>query len=164
MSEQSKAVEKDKNDEKLLFASTVDFKNAFNEFSSSNKLDFQIEDIEVQEGQVQNTFQYMFTKNLGILGAVNKSDGGIKELTMLGSGDGTFKSGSNIFLCMAAIIATVDPTLQPEKRGDILRDLGITDKNDSDITNMEGKTERNGIKYYVSSSPSIGFMFGASRK
>jgi|GEM_PF-2397762 len=146
-----------------LFATTDDFKNVFNEFTSSNDFNLQIDDLDVQEGEVQNVFQYMFNENLGILGTVNKSDESVKEVTMIGRGNGTFKSGGNIFLCMAAIIGAVDPSLKPEERGEILKDLGLLNKN-TDFTKMSNKTERNGIKYFVTSSDLMGLMFGASRK
>ena len=106
----------------------------------------------------------MFTEHLGIIGTVNKSDGSVKEVMMLGTGDGTYKSGGDIILCMLAIIASVDPKMAADKRIDILKDLGFLGGDDVDLTNLSGKTERNGIKYFISSSSVTGLMFGASRK
>lgn len=149
-----------------LFDTPESFKEAFNNYASSNDLDeLQItDDLEVKEGEVQNTFQYMFNGHLGVIGTVNKSDGSVKEVTLLGSGDGSFKSGSNIILGMMAIIAAVDPGLKAENRIEILKDLGLLGGKDVDITNLSGKTERNGIKYFISSSEMMGLMFGASRQ
>lgn len=147
-----------------LFSSPGDFKNAFNKYAASNKLDLHIGDLQVQEGEVQNTFTFMFNEHLGILGSVNKMDGSVNEVTMLGTGDGTFKSGSNIILCMIAVIATIDPDLAPEKRIDVLKDLGLVGNKDVDIMNLSDKAERNGISYFISSSTVTGLIFGASRK
>lgn len=147
-----------------LFSTPGDFKSAFNKYTASNKLDLHIGELKVQEGEVQNTFTFMFNNHLGIVGSVNKTGGSVKEITMLGTGDGTFKSGSNIILCMVAVIATVDPGLAPEKRIDVLKDLGLVGNKKADIMNLSGKTERNGISYVISSSTVTGLIFGVSRK
>lgn len=160
----SSAVDEPVEKQSYLFSTPGDFKNAFNKYTASNKLDFHISDLQVQEGEVQNTFTFMFNDHLGIVGSVNKTDGSVKEITMLGTGDGTFKSGSNIILCMVAVIATVDPDLAPEKRVDVLKDLGLIGGKDVDIMNLSDKTERNGISYFISSSTVTGLIFGASRK
>ncbi len=149
----------------LFIAETPDhFKNAFNAYTSSNNLDFTIDELEVKEGEVQNTFQYMFTDHLGLIGTINKSDGSVKGVTMIGSGDGTAKSGGNIMLCMLSIIATVDPSIKPENRVDVLKALGLLGDKDVDIMNMSTKTDRNGIHYFISSSRAMGMMFGASKE
>ena len=148
---------------KYLFASADDFKDAFNKYCTSNNQDFNIDELTIKEGEVQNVFQYMFTEHLGLLGTIRKTDGKLTEINMLGSGDGTLKSGSDIILCMFCLIATVDPGLEPSKRGDILKNLGILGK-DADITNLDGKTERNGFKYSVASSKMMGLMFSISRE
>jgi len=95
--------------EKYLFKTPDDFKEAFNKYSASNSLGFEIDELKVTEGEVQNTFQYMITGHLGLIGTVNKADGSVKEINMIGSGDGTTRSATNILLCMGAIIGTVDP-------------------------------------------------------
>ena len=148
-----------------LFDSPESFKTVFNKYAGTHDLDdLQIDDIEVKEGEVQNTFQYMFTEHLGIIGTVNKPDGHVTDITLIGTGDGTIKSGSNIILGIIAIIATVDPSLTPDGRLDILKKLKIMGDDDADITNLSTKTSRNGIKYFVSSSKTMGLWFGASRE
>jgi len=149
---------------KYLFETADEFKDAFNKYSASKSLDLTIDDLTIKEGEVQNTFQYMFTDNLGILGTVRKSDGKMTELMMIGSGDGSFKSGSNIIICMMAIIATVDPDLAPEKRIDVLKGLGMMGDKKVDITNMDGKTETEKMKYSIASNKYTGLMFSVSRK
>jgi hypothetical protein len=148
-----------------LFDSPESFKTVFNKYASTHDLDdLQIDELEVKEGEVQNSFQYMFTAHLGIIGSVNKTDGSVKDITLLGTGDGTIKSGSNIILGIVAIIATVDPGLTPDDRMAILKKLKIMGDDDADITNLSTKTSRNGIKYFVSSSKAMGLWFGASRE
>jgi hypothetical protein len=105
----------------------------------------------------------MFTANLGLVGTMDKSSGRVIEVMMLGSSDGTAKSSADLLLCMGAIVATVDPGLEPGKRADVLRDLGLFNK-DEDITNLSKKTVKNGIEYYLESNKVTGFIFGASKK
>lgn len=58
---------------------------------------------------------------------------------------------------MVAIIATVDPTLKPESRMDILKDQKLLGDKNADIANFSTKTERNGSAYSIGSSLAIGY-------
>lgn len=149
--------------EQYLFNSTEEFKNAFNQYCASYKLDFRINSLKIEQGEVYNVFQYMLTDNLGLSGSIIKQTGGVKELTMIGTSDGTYTSGGNIILCMIAIIATVDPTIPAESRSKILKKLKIFDKN-VNIANMSQETIMNGIKYTINSHPKMGLWFTASTK
>lgn len=149
---------------KILFENANDFKAAFNKFCHSNSLDFEIGRLKVEDGEVQNTFSCTLNDHLAIIGSVNKSDGTVKEVTMIGSGNGTAGSGGNILLCMMALIATVEPDLEPAQRTDVLKELGFLGDKDVDIMDMSTKTDHNGIHYWVNTSKTIGVMFGASRQ
>ncbi len=104
----------------------------------------------------------MLNDNLGLTGSIIKSNGGVKEVNMIGTGDGTITSGHNIFLCMVAIIATVDPTIPIESRIKILKKLKMVGDKKVTITNMSQQTIMNGIKYTINSHPKMGFWFTAS--
>lgn len=147
----------------LLFESKDDFSEAFNNFSASNKLAFRINSLKVTDGEVNNSFQYMFTDNLGIIGTLNKESGGIKEIMMIGTGNGTFESGSILIMCMVSIIGITNPTLEPKNRAIVLKKLGFLGNKKVDITDMSESTILNGVKYYAISSPQMGFMFGATK-
>lgn len=149
--------------DKYLFESVDDFKDAFNKHSDANDLGFTIDELKIKKGEVKNSFQCMFTDNLGLVGSMDKSSGRVIEVMMLGSSDGTAKSSADLLLCMGAIVATVDPGLEPAKRADVLRDLGLFDKNE-DIMNLSKKTVKDGIEFYIESSKITGFIFGASKK
>lgn len=147
--------------EQYLFNSTDEFKNAFNQYCASHELDFRINSIKIKQGEVYNVFSYMINDNLGLSCSIIKSTGKVKEIGMVGTGDGTVTSGGNIFLCMIAIIATVDPTIPVESRGKILKKLKLFDKN-VNITDMSQETIMNGIKYTINSNPNMGLWFTAS--
>lgn len=148
--------------EQALFNSTKEFTNTFNQYCASHELDFRINSLKIKEGEAYDVFTYSLTDDLALSGSIIKSTGGVKEVTMLGSGDGTYTSGGNIILCMIAIIATVDPTIPAESRGKILRKLKMFGDKSVDITHMSQETIMNGIKYSIYSNPKIGFWFIAS--
>jgi hypothetical protein len=147
-----------------LFDSVRTFQTAFNKSASLNKFGFQLPNLKVQEGEVNNVFQCKFTDNLILMGTVDKTNKGVKEITMMGQSDGTLESSTNLILCMAVIIASADSSLLPEQRGDILRELGFLGADNADIMNLSAKTEKNGLEYFINSSPLIGIIFGVSRK
>jgi hypothetical protein len=147
-----------------LFDSVRNFRRAFNRSASENSFNFQLPNIKVQNGEVNNVFQCKFTDYLLITGTVDKTNNGVKEITMIGGSDGTLESSTNLILCMAVIIASVDPSLLPEQRGDILRELGFLGAANTDIMNLSTKTEKNGFGYFIVSSPYLGITFGVSRK
>lgn len=137
------------------------FKKRFNQFSRASSSSLRIGNITINQGKVNNTFQYMFNKYIGILGTVNKVDNSLKELTMIGQSDGSLSSGIDIIVVMGGIINSVQPNLNPNERGQILKDLGILG-DEIDLMNLEENTHRGNIKYWVNSSKYIGIMFGAS--
>jgi hypothetical protein len=150
-------------EEKSLFNSGEEFKTAFNNFCQENSFALEIDDLKSQEGKVNNTFSYMFTANLGIVGTLNKANGTVKEISMIGKGDGTATSGADIMTCMAGIIGTVDPSLKAKQRGEILDKLGLFDKG-VDFKDHSASTDKNGIHYYINCSELMGIVFGASKK
>lgn len=145
-----------------LFNSTEEFTTAFNQYCASSHLDFRINSLKIEQGEVYNTFRYMLNNNLGLTGTIIKSNGGLKEINMIGTGDGTTTSGHNIFLCMLAIITTVDPTIPVESRIKILKKLKMIGDKSVDVTNMSQETIMNGIKYTINSHPKMGLWFTAS--
>jgi hypothetical protein len=146
-----------------LFASAAEFKTAFNLAAGSNSFDYEINKIDVQEGEVNNTFQHTINNNISLLGSVNKANGSVKEITMIGKGDGTAKSGADILGMMAVIIGTVDPELPANGRGEILKQLRLFGDNAADLKDHTATTDKNGIHYFINSSEVMGIWFGAKR-
>ncbi|MFD1955994.1 hypothetical protein ACFSL6_17905 [Paenibacillus thailandensis] len=137
-----------------------EFKEAFNSAAKEFDASFNINKLTVEEGQVQNTFQVMFTDNLGLTGTVNKKDGSVRDVMIMGAGDGTVESGTDIILAIGTLIASTNPTLTADERGDVLGDLGLLDEN-MNINDLDKSTIRNGIKYHIMGSDVIGIMFSA---
>jgi hypothetical protein len=146
---------------KPLFDSVKKFRTAFNKSASMNNFNFQLPNLKVQNGEVNNVFRCKITDYLFIMGTVDKTKKGVKEITMIGSPDDTLESATNLLSCMVVMIASVDSSLLPEQRGDVLRELGLLG---TDIMNVSTKTEKNGFEYFFNTSPQIGITFGISRK
>lgn len=137
-------------------------KQNFNNYARNNNLDFKINEIQIEKGEVKNSFTYMFNENIGIVGGLNKSDNSIHSLTMIAMGDGTLSSGADIIVLMIGIIAVADPSINPDDRAKILKQLGLFDK-ENDIANMESHTIQNGLKYSISSSSATGIWFSVDK-
>lgn len=137
-----------------------DFKNNFNQFMT-NELgsNLIIRNVKIEEGSVNNTCTTELNNKIGLLFQINKEDNSIRSVTMIGQGDGTSKSGLNIFSTIGGLISASDKSLSPKERGNILKEIGLL----SDIKNIneyEGSTVKNGLKYFINSSEQIGIMFG----
>lgn len=138
-----------------------EFRKAFNARADSMKSKIKItKKLTIEDGLVQDTFQFMFNDYLGLTGTVNKSDGSIRDVMMLGRGDGTAASGANVIVVMGLVILAVNPDLPSTEVGSILTDLHVLDDG-VDLTKIDESTVRNGIRYHVQGSKELGLMFSA---
>ena len=147
---------------KSLFISPEYFKVAFNNFCAANNFKLLISDIEVKEGDVNNTFTIKMNESVTLVGSIEKSDGSVKELIIFGSGNGTQKSAIEILTGITAAIGSTDASLAPSERGEIVKALGLLN-NKTDISNHEAKYDRNGFHYWVNSNQYTGFNFGIAK-
>lgn len=136
------------------------FKKAFNKASDDIGIDLKVGKINIEEGSKQNTFKNSFTKNLSLVGIVNKKDASVRSVTFIGAGDGSAKSGADIILSMGLAIMAVNPELSDDDRANILRELGLM--GDGDVFNLHNDTIRNGIKYSINTSKELGIWFTVS--
>jgi hypothetical protein len=137
-----------------------EFQKGFNAFATENKSSLKINNMKVVEGSVQNTFEYWFSKKIGMIGTINKIDGSLRSVMIVGQGDGTMESTADLFTIYVFLIAVTNPSLVPDDRGTIMTELGFFDKN-NDINNMNKSTIRNGIKYSASYNKDLGLLFSA---
>jgi len=147
----------------FLFKNADEFKNNFNGFTTQNDFKWEIGEIDVVKGDVNNTFQVMLNKNVGIIGTVNKTNNAVKEITMIATGDGTAQSGLDILTGIGCVIGATDPSLSATQRGQIMKDLGLMD-DDVDLAKHSASKDKNGIHYWINASDVTGIMFGASKK
>jgi hypothetical protein len=117
--------------------------------------------LDFKEGAVENTFQVMVTENIALVGSVNKVDSSLISVVMIGQGNGTLNSGTDIIIGMLQLICATNPKSTNENRLKVLEDIGMLKKN-SDITSIDGEAVLNGKKYSAIYLKSMGLMFTAS--
>lgn len=140
----------------------ADFENRFNSFIAENQLAITPLAGQIEEGEVQNTLSYDLTPHSSMVAMVNKDTSKIKDIMMIGAGDGSEDSGLNIMVSLGSLIAAADPTLSAQDRGAIMKELGFGDET-KDLMNLKEETSRNGIKYKMSSSELTGFILDVTK-
>lgn len=83
------------------------------------------------------------------------ASGRVREITYMGSGDGTDASGMRIMMGMLYSIAAVRPQWTSEKRMDVLKKLGVA----SGKLPEKSSTTAEGVKFEFMSSKETGAMF-----
>jgi hypothetical protein len=138
------------------------FRKAFNSTAKNlNLIDMTLGKLKVQDGAVQDVFTYKISDYVYLQGSINKSDGSVREVTMVGAGDGTAQSGTDILVTIGLLIASTNPDLTTEERAGVLQDLGLLSEG-VDISQINQSTKRNGIKYTIKGSKELGVWFIAS--
>ncbi|MNW28849.1 hypothetical protein D3C74_56880 [compost metagenome] len=136
------------------------FRKEFNSSAKSMGATLKIADSKIQNGSVQDVFSAQLNDNIYLQGSINKSDGSLRDMTMIARGDGSEESAANMLFTMGLIISVTSPDLSADERGNILRDVGLMGK--IDFSNHNKSTERGAIKYTLITSDQIGIMFIAA--
>jgi hypothetical protein len=98
-----------------------EFINNWNEFCVNNDLKI-IEEVEL----INNTFSWKITNNLVLVGSIKKDF--LQSITLIGSGDGTLKSGTQIILGISLLIMALNPQEDKKFAQKVLNNLGFFDK------------------------------------
>ncbi|WP_203362470.1 hypothetical protein [Bacillus sp. REN10] len=138
-----------------------EFAKRFNAASDEFKSDFKINNPSVQSGKAQDVSQVTLNDNIILTITINKKDDTVRDVSMIGVGDGSQESALDILTVLGLIITTTNPDLSQNERGNVIKDLGL---DGSDIIGKEERTTRNGIEYYLSASKEIGILFSASNE
>ncbi|MDQ0484002.1 hypothetical protein [Guptibacillus hwajinpoensis] len=143
-----------------------------NEFKSEwngavNSLDisdsmFQIDNLEVSNGDVQGSFQKMLNQNIAVIGTINKADDSVRDVMILAQGDGTPSSGANMMISFGLLINATNPSLSADQRGQVFHDLGILDEG-ADLLSLNNSVVTNGVEYSFdgTAADSFGVTFSA---
>lgn len=144
----------------VVFNSATDFRQAFNTQSKNLGFDYKIEKFKVSAGDVQNTFTVKLKHELMLLGVVSKQNSGVKEImVMMGAG----ASAVDFLSIIAVLIASADPALTADERGEILDEIGIFNATPEALTDFEKSIQRNGIKYGFMANDVIGVSFWVAK-
>jgi len=142
-----------------LMIAPEDFEQRFNAFSEETAAGILPNLVagEIQNGDVQDTITYEVGNSVAISASIKKETGLINYLTFIGVPDGSEMATMQILTGLGSTIATVDPTLTPDERGQVLRDLGLMDE-DFNILDHEQETWKNDINYHISTSDVTGIL------
>ncbi len=95
------------------------------------------------------------SKNIGLVVVANNKTKKVQSITFIGTGDGTMQSGLDVMFGLSAVIMAIEnPNMPIDKRGKILKELGLS----GGELSKQGKLaiERKGIKYSISTSDTVG--------
>lgn len=156
-------VEDEKEEKEEIYSlgfNAKEFKKKFNNFSKEIQSPFVINKIEVTDGEVQDVASIILTDHIAINLAINKADNSVREIIMIGQGDGTEESGYDLLLVIGTIISITNESLDEDGRGDVLRTLGLTEGlSDEKVQHVEGD-----IRYTLSADEQVGIIFIADNK
>lgn len=135
---------------------TVDeFKNNFNKIAKENKIELQITSVTVQKGLVQNTFQYMLTDDIVLIGNVEGVNDTLQKITVLSTGAETINPSSTIVTVIQLVINVVNPTLPTATYTKFQTDLGLTKQ----LITGDAEFAHDGKHYLYKGSDKLGAMF-----
>ncbi|MBH5319318.1 hypothetical protein I6N90_16080 [Paenibacillus sp. GSMTC-2017] len=144
-----------------IFESAAEFKTAFNRAAVEFQSELKIDDIVVSDGEAQDAFNVMLNDYIALIGSVNKDDKTVRDLTMIGQGDGTTASGADIIFTMGMLMTAADPTITADERGNLLAKLGLMGE-DVDLSTLDEEVEFNEIRYSIMYLDTMGMMFSVS--
>ncbi|MGF7050774.1 hypothetical protein J2T13_005324 [Paenibacillus sp. DS2015] len=144
-----------------LGISVDQFTQAFNSSAKEFQTGLKISKLSIIPDDVNDNFIYVLVDNLSLQGIVDKTTGNLRQVTVTSRGDGSADSGADILLSIGVLIMATNPTLNTEDRGAIIRDIGFTDEN-TDFSNLNRSTVRNGLQYQIESSDTTGIRFSIS--
>ena len=114
------------------------------------------------DGAVQDTITYDGGPSVAINAAIKKETGLANSFTFIGVPDGSEESGFQVIAGMGVFIGAIDPSLTPDERNDVLKELGMMDE-DFNVLDHEGKTTKNGFNYHLNMNEFTGIMFSANK-
>ncbi|MGM9571597.1 MAG: hypothetical protein ACI3ZR_05190, partial [bacterium] len=126
-----------------------------------NNLPFEIPDLTIEKGEVQDVFKVIFSNNLALNGTVNKKDGSLRDILVIGQPTKNAADNLNIILVFGTAMAAINPELTAKERGQLLKDCGLIGEN-VDYTNLNKSTVRGNIEYHATFTEGIGFMLTIS--
>jgi hypothetical protein len=138
-----------------------EFKAAFNKVSSNDSVNFKINELTVEEGEEQDTFTYALANDYGFTASINKADGSIREVILIGSQFESPDSVMNYFTAISTTIKATTPDLEPEDIQKMFKTLGILGEG-ADLTDVDTEVVRDNIKYSLRNTGQLGVWFTVS--
>lgn len=132
----------------LFSMSTDEFKNEFNAIVGKYRLnDLGITQFKIENAEKSNTqtFQYIFSDDLSMIGTLNSEDQ-VQQVMLLGTGGFSEQTGGTLMTAIATLIMTSNKDYTYSDAQDVIKDIGLLDS-DINLNDFDGATVRNGYKY-----------------
>lgn len=133
-----------------------DFQPVWNAFIADAAPELVLPIPSIEAGEVQDIWQHEFSEEHSMQLAMNKATGAINDVLILGRSTDA-EEATSILLSWTALIATLNPELPAEGRGQVLRDLGLIGVDD--LSGVDESTVRGGVLYHVQVAESLGTLF-----
>lgn len=137
--------------EKYTIGQTIDeFENNYNLASVAVGSDLTINNIEVEEKDNYKLFKYVFNDNISIVGAANKKDNRIYEVSIIGipSASNTLNN-LQMFVAFGCFIGAINPELKPNQYGEVMRGLGIVGTSAEELKKLDDWKTSGDISYHA---------------
>ena len=113
----------------------------------------------ISRGSANDVYRYNFSSANALICGVDKSNNKIKNIMFI-TVPKTQTDMLNAIAYYGTIIAILNPELDADERGVVIRELGLLGEG-ADILNLNGKVARGSILYSLTSSKEMGIVFGA---
>ncbi|ALS23181.1 hypothetical protein [Paenibacillus naphthalenovorans] len=144
---------------KSLGMTPEQFKQKFNNVANSIDTALIISDVTVEKGPVQDVFQYSYSDSLFIQGAVNHSNGQIRNLSVWLLPDRDLIEVTQFLLAGISLTSTVDTNLTKDEISDlILQDLGLMNEEFKRDGNYKKEIVKNNNRYQLFKDNDLGII------
>lgn len=134
------------------------FMVVFNGTSSASNAAYRIDSIDLNPGEVKDTFKVMLSERQALIGTVSKDNGMLESVTSISAGDGTMASGADMIILAGVLVRSISPDIGKKGANDLVTGMM------NEIVGAKGKTtswEVGEVEYFGMYSNQIGFWFGA---
>lgn len=138
-----------------------DFQREANQFlkDTAPQIHMNIDQWSTSSGSVNDVYRYNFSSANALICSVDKSNNKIKNIMFI-TVPKTQTDMLNAIAYYATIIAILNPELDSDERGTVIKELGLFEEG-ADLLNLSGKVVRGSVLYSLTSSKEMGIVFGA---
>lgn len=139
-----------------------EFRKSFNSIVGQINTDWMLAELDIEQGDVNNTFKRMLSKNIGVVGTVNKADGSLREIMVMASGSTDPAENLKAITVILAVSQSINSGTPKEENSKAVSDMVQTALKDIKTGKPVEKNVGN-LRYTASASEYIGLMFSVSQ-
>lgn len=147
--------------QKSLGLTPEEFRQSFNSIIGQIDTDWKMAELDIEKGEVNDTFKRILSKQIAIIGTVNKTDGLLLEIMVIASGSSDPLDNIKTVSVLLAVSQSVNKNIPKEKNSKVVSDMVQTAIKNIKTGEAIEKTVGN-LKYTASASELFGLMFSIS--